>query len=454
MRRSLASDDAGFTLIEVVVAMIVFAIISTGFLFVLTSSLATTRDTRARVVAANLASQQIDLIRAAGDVFAVESDDFTTTLNGDTFRVVVRWNWHTSTGASASCEAGAAVGALEYKQVTVDVSWETARNGTQHVMSDTLFTPTTKINDQSLGTVLVGVTDSAGEPVSGATVSLSPAGVAAVTTDSEGCAYLLKVPVNDYTVSVSKSGYIGVNQLTAPTATVSVVAGSSSRVSFSYDAAATYNITYAGNYTGSKVLPTNLTTTFLSTYGTSAVTDTAATNPKSITRFPFSSGYNILAGGFADTPDVAATSCLAPDPGHWAAGTDAAGASRLAGERPGAVGVAAGASDVASVPMGVVQVTGLPSSAKKYVTAVYVGGGAGDPGCTLTTAPKYTFGELAKTTTSTTIALPYGTYKLYYGTSSGATTTQLTSGITAAASAIVSGTGTNTVVVLDPRVAG
>ena len=62
----------GFTLIEVVVAMLVFAIIATGFLMTLTAGLVTTRDTRTRIVAANLASQQIDLIRSQ-DVFDVTS---------------------------------------------------------------------------------------------------------------------------------------------------------------------------------------------------------------------------------------------------------------------------------------------------------------------------------------------------------------------------------------------
>ena len=49
--------ESGFTLVEVIVAMGILMIVMTGFLYTITSSLSITRDTRTRVVAANLASQ-------------------------------------------------------------------------------------------------------------------------------------------------------------------------------------------------------------------------------------------------------------------------------------------------------------------------------------------------------------------------------------------------------------
>ncbi len=295
---SARNEDAGFTLIEVVVAMLVFAIIATGFLYVMTSGLVQTRDTRARVVAANLAAQEIDLVRSAGSVLDVTNATYTKTLNGDTFHVTVSWSWATSTGGSATCEAGAATGALTYKRVTVEVTWDNMPPGGRPVYSDTAFTPRSKLNDPERGTILVGVIDAAGVGVSGVTVSLpSSSGVAAVTTDSDGCAYLLKVPpAESYTVTASKSGYISDQQVSAPTATVPVTAGTTSRASFSLDRAATFPLTYANNVAGAKSLPDNLTTTFISTYGNFQATSTTTANPKSFTRFPLSSGYSIVAG--------------------------------------------------------------------------------------------------------------------------------------------------------------
>ncbi len=450
MRARLRTSDAGFTLIEVVVAMVVFAVVMTGFLYVVAAGLSATRDTRARVVAANLASQQIDLVRAAANVFDVTHDNYsyTTSLNGDTFHVDVSAPWHSTSGDTASCEAGAATGSLSYKKVTVTVTWDNMRDGAQPVYSDTSLTPSTKINDPNLGTILVGVVDAAGTGVSGATVSLTPAnGIAAVTTDSDGCAYLLKVPADTYTVSVSKSGYINEQQIATPkAATVEVTGGSSSRLSFAYDRAITLNATYTwSGVTGTVNLPTNLTTTFLSTYGNHRVATTTAANPKSFSLYPISSGYSVVAGAYVETPESPSTSCLAPDPGQWEE------TPTLVGHRADPVAGTPGSTVAASVPMGVVRFSSANGTGN-YLTAVYVGGGAGDPGCPA--GMTYRFSNVISSSNGATVALPFGTWKLYRGSAAGSTTTQITGGtITPLTTGSKTGTGSDTVVTLDPRVA-
>lgn len=443
---SARNEDSGFTLVEVVVAMLVFAIIVTGFLYVMTSGLVQNRDTRARVVAANLAAQQIDLARAAESVLDVRNETHTTTLNGDTFHVTTSWSWATSTGGSATCEAGAATGALTYKRVTVEVTWDNMPAGARPVYSDTSFAPRSKLNDPERGTILVGVVDSAGVGVSGVTVSLpSSSGVAAVTTDSDGCAYLLKVPpAEDYTVTASKSGYISDQQVTAPTAVVPVTAGTTSRASFSLDKPTTFSLTYADNVAGAKSLPNNLTTTFISTYGNFQQATATTANPKSFTRFPIPSGYSIVAGAYAEAPENPTTSCLAPDPGQWLA------TATLAGARPAPVaGLAGGSAPATSVPMGVVQLSGANGTGT-YLKAVYAGSATGDattgdPGCGA--GMTYTFGNIVSSNAAT-IALPYGTWQLYRGTS-----TSQTSAVTSGVTAVTTGSVAAGVIVLDPRTA-
>lgn len=444
---SARNEDSGFTLVEVVVAMLVFAIIATGFLMTLTAGLVTTRDTRTRIVAANLASQQIDLIRSQ-DVFDVTSSTRDITLNGDTFHVDVESTWATASGATASCDTTGSTDALAYRQVTVEVTWDNMAAGSRPVYSDTSLAPSSKINDPSRGTVLVSVIDSAGVGVSGATVSLSPSnGVAAVTTDSDGCAYLLKVPpATSYTVGVSKSNYVNEQHLASPTATVTVSAGSTSQASFAYDKATTFRLTYANNVSGPVSLPTNLTTTAMSTYGNSQLPPTTG-NPETFSLYPIASGYSLVAGGYAPPAEDVTKTCLAPDPGEWLE------APPLVGKRPDAVAGAPGGTVNASVAMGVVRLTGLTGTTNPYLTAVYAGGGAGDPGCGYSPKPTYTFANGTISSGTATIALPYGTWKLYRGSSSGSLGTQLKSGITPATTGAVTGTGAATVVTLDPRVA-
>ncbi|WEG10124.1 carboxypeptidase-like regulatory domain-containing protein [Microbacterium horticulturae] len=432
-----------------VVAMLIFAIVMTGFLYTVTASLVTTRDTRARVVAANLAAQQIDLARSAASVFSVNNHTLDPiSLNGDTFHVSVKTSWVTDSGSTASCEAGEASGSLSYKQVTVEVTWDNMRDGAQPVRSDTAITPKTKINNPTLGTVLVGVVNAAGTAVSGATVSLSPSnGVASVATDSDGCAYLLKVPADTYTVTASKSGYIAFSnglQTESPTATVPVTAGSSSRISFAMDQAATFMASYAPDASNDPDIPKNLTTTFLSTYGNFSLTATSSNTPQSYLLYPFSSGYSVIAGAYVESgADSSVPSCLAPDPSQWIA------ADGTVGARPAPVGGIPGSTVDVSVPMGVVSFSSANSGDRRgrdnYLTAVYVGTGDGDPGCQKGMA--YSFEDVISSN-SATIALPYGTWELYRGKAVGSKETLIRSGNFTVRTG---GSAANGVIVLDPR---
>lgn len=438
MRIPARSDEGGFTLVEVVVAMLIFAMISTGFLYVLTSGLSMSRDTRARVVAANLASQQIDLERARASVFEVKNSTRTVMLNGDTFHVKVKAAWSFNSGASATCQAGTAAGSISYREISVEVTWDNMGSSAP-VFSDSAMTPRTKINDPALGTVLVGVIDAAGAGVEDATVTLDPAGAAAVKTDSEGCAYLLKVPPGSYKVTVSKAGFVSELHVSTPSLPVEVSAGGSSQLSFAYDKATRFTTSYGTAGT----LPTNLTTSLISSYGTAQNTATSAANPRSIDAYPISSGYSILAGTYAETPESPDTSCLAPDPGAWPADGE------RVGTRPAPVAGLPGATVAATVPMGTVKLSS-PNGSGAYVTAVYVGGGPGDPGCaaaiTTPALQTYRFGSVLPAGTAT-LALPFGTWDLYRGSSAGARTTRITSGI----SVDSGGSVTDGHVLLDPR---
>ena len=78
----------GFTLIEVVVALLVFAILSTGIVAGATTVIRMTDDNRARITAANLASQDLDVVRAIGDPFSIEDTDGYSSIDGRSYRVI------------------------------------------------------------------------------------------------------------------------------------------------------------------------------------------------------------------------------------------------------------------------------------------------------------------------------------------------------------------------------
>ena len=309
MREALrrADRESGMSLIEVIAAMLIFAIISVGVVYGMLGVISQTRDTRSRAVAANLASQEIDLVRDAADLFALVDKVTSYNLNGDTFTVARTTQWVSDPGLDFVCGAGG--GTLKYKRVNVRVTWHQMGAGVSPVQSDTVVNPAQKINDPTKGTILVSTLGANGTGSGGITVSAVPAtppdGATALTTtpaltDSQGCTYILKVTPGNYNVTVTKSGYIDQDQTaTTATRTVGVAAGSSASVSFAFDKAATFNATYGSGYApvaGEVVrVPADITTSFGSTHSPSgAFLRTPAVSSgltKPFALFPFDSGY-------------------------------------------------------------------------------------------------------------------------------------------------------------------
>lgn len=64
MRRSAGADDAGFTLIEVIVAMVIVALVMTSLSYAVVGSLKTIQQARQRQTATALATQQLERLRA------------------------------------------------------------------------------------------------------------------------------------------------------------------------------------------------------------------------------------------------------------------------------------------------------------------------------------------------------------------------------------------------------
>ena len=410
--RAVVDGDrqAGLTLVEVIVAMMVFAIISVGVAFSITNALVLTRESRARAIASNLAAQDIDLVRATTNVFKVDKATSVKTVSGITFTVTRTVDWVDSTASVTDCGTG--TGTLQYKAVTVRVKYDGQRTSTADVVNETLLAPGDRINDPLLGTIVVQVTGASGSGTPGVAVSISPAaspnGAAApgtpAPTDGQGCAYALRVAPGNYDVSISKPNNVDLKRVAAPVTTpVVVTAGASASAAFTFDEVGTYTMNYASNYPGAKdvLLPSNLDTSFISTLTGVVTLPTAANNPAKL--FPV--GYTVVAGGYVapvknDAGKVTNSPCVDVDPASWAP-------TPGNGIAPASVPVAAlpGGSAKVDVPMGVVRLPKLGPSTTVMATSVSTTAN-GDPGCA--TSRSYTF----TTAGDRDVALPFGTWKL------------------------------------------
>jgi len=419
-RLARPDDERGMSLVEVIVAMFIFAIISSGIIYAMSSVLVLTRDSRARQVAANLAAEEIDLVRDSADLFALLDADRVETLNGDKFTVHRATQWVTDPAQEIVCGAGGS-SALRYKRVNVTVTWENMRTGTDPVRSDTLVQPNDKINDPAKGTLLVSVLGATGTGSSGVTVTATPGSpangatpltTAPANTDAQGCTYILKVNPGNYDVKVSRPGYVDSAQKTTSVQSIGVAAGESAAVSFQYDKQGTFDVTYAAGYTPAPAetlrVPAVPTTSFVSTYGVFTATPaSSAGRTRSIQLHPFASGYDVFAG-----------TCAAADPAAWPEGTDDLG-QVITAERIAGVSATPGGNVAVEVPMGVVKLELGPQGATRYLRAVSAHAPAtGDPGCD--SSVEYSFGAASgysiPANGSLTVALPYGSWRLFSGT--------------------------------------
>lgn len=431
IRTALGFDrdaEEGMTLVEVIVAMLVFSIITVGAVVSIGTVLTMTSDSRAREVAANLAAQDVDAARSTPDVFDVQATKapIVTTQNGTTFSLSRKVNWVSTTGISSQC--GAAGGTLLNKQVNVTVTWGTG-TPSQTVTTNTLLAPNSKINDPDFGTILVTVASGVGlGATSGVSVTITPdstvAGNTAVAlgaqpdaTDNNGCAFALKVSPGSYTVTLSppQGQYRDQAQAANPVQSVSVGAGGSASAIFAYDPAAAYTMTYAANYKGAATLPSNLATTWLSNLPTYTTSTPAATQYLS----PNTSGYTAIVGQYA--PATAAQSCVDLDPSAWPKASD--GAIGTANPLLPASSGATAKTDVSptmpqgALPMGVVKVA-VASSVRivNVVTAAVPMGD--DPGCKIPQSYTYAVTPAASGGKYyVTLAVPFGTWTLTTQTS-------------------------------------
>ncbi len=425
-RLAAAQSDEGISLVEVIVAMMVFAIIALGVGYSALTILKMTDDSRSRQVASNLATSELDLARAAEDPFKIVNGTRVTEVSGTTYRLTRKTEWVDSTGADVGCGSG--TGVQQSKRVNVTVTWDTMLNTTAPVRSDTLISPDERINDPSLGTIRVSVLNAAGTGSPGVGVTITPTASGAAlaqqpdATNTDGCSFALKVAPGTYRVAIARAASVDTDQVANPSKSVVVTAGGSVAALFQYDYAATFTINYASNNTGAAPkLPTDLDTTYLSTYGL----DYDTGRKSQATLHPVPSGYTGMAGKYV-TPVPAqggnppVPGCLSVDPVAWKAGT-VNGVALANGVRADPVAAAPQGSATMNVPMGIMTVK-YTGAAYLFAVSSTAPAAALDPGCSL--APTYSFGQVLINGT-TTIALPYGTWTLYSSATAGGARTAI-----------------------------
>jgi len=423
-RRRLDSDDSGFTLVEVIVAITVFGMIITGALVGIATVMRVTSDNSARAQATNLAVSAIDAARieAQDNITGMGGRSDPVPVDGRTYTVKRTLDWQYTDGTTNRCTASATGGTAQllFLNVHIKVTWP-GMGSAAPVVQETVFSPSTNINDPTLGTILVQVQSITGSGgIAGIAAAIVPAPTSVVPgnkaaplattpdlTNSDGCTVAIKVTPGTYTVTLAGPGgaqYRDQDQAAAPTKTIVVREGQSSGAAFNYDPAIAVTMTYGSNGS-SPLLPTNLMTSFVSTYGTYKATGTPSTQYLS----PIPSGYVVYPGPYDSNVtkadgSVNPNSCLSTDPTMW---------PRAADGRTGKTPTPAVSKDqlAGSVSMGLVTLT--INKSDTILTAKTAAAAGDDPGCKI--GQTLAFSRTATGSSGTvdlTVALPYGTWTI------------------------------------------
>jgi prepilin-type N-terminal cleavage/methylation domain-containing protein len=386
------SDQRGFSLIELVVAVTVFAILSAGLALTIDGGLNLARNNRNRSIAANLASQEMDDVRQASFTsLPLGLVDRSESVDSVPYTVRRETEWTDNASTTGPCDSTNATPRV--LRVSVSVFWADMR-GVAPAKSSTILSPPVGSFDPLNGHIAVKVLGGSADPLPGVPITVTAGSfVRNLTTTSTGCAFFAFVPPSTYTVSLGAVGYV--DRQGSPTASqvTGVTSGATSSVAFDYDQAATLTLTMTSSGGGSfpSSVPVSVGNTGLAPTGSKAFAGTGALRTIG-NLFPYEDGYAAWAGDCADA-----------DP----EGKDGSGVAFWDGAtREAALETAPGGTATGTVTMPTVEVRygdTSSSSGTRDIVAVH----AADNGCP--SGRQYTVATLLGPG-STLVAIPYGTW--------------------------------------------
>jgi prepilin-type N-terminal cleavage/methylation domain-containing protein len=381
----------GFTVVELMISLAVFAIVIGAVSTSLSSALNTTRTNRDRSTAAHLASQEMDVIRST-DFATLPLGLVQSTVNVDAVPFTVRressWVGYSATSDPCTSATGSVPA---YMRVTVSVTWPDM-SGTRPVESQTVITPPVGSFSPTTGHTGVTVFDRDGAPAAGHVVRITGPVISSQTTTTDGCAFFAYLPPGAYTVGLDTLGYVDGQGNPTPSQPASVTVSNTTTIQFDYDQAATLDLTLAGRFGGTipPAIPVALGNTKLLPAGTKIFPGTG--NPRTIPGlFPYADGYQAWAGDCADAdpegqrpggagafyPGASRGAAHTVTPGQTTTGTVLMGTTRVIVQRrgpplPGATVVARHAPD-AGCPAGNLLTLGTTNLVGMLITAIPYG---------------------------------------------------------------------------------
>jgi type II secretory pathway pseudopilin PulG len=294
------SREAGFALIETIVAALLLVVVALAVFSSLDAATKTAGANKGRTVASALAEQDQERMRGLSITqLSNLRGQQTITVGGANYTVNSRADWvRDSANATESCTASGTQS--DYIRITSTVTSGVVGSATQPVTMQGLVSVPVGTFGPNQGTMTIKVIDRDGNPVPNMGVTASgPRALSDVTNDL-GCAVFGFIPTGTYTAQLNQTNWVDVARQQISTQDVTVAAGSVVTKTMQYDKAAKIDATFVDSAGGAvnTAGATKLRMTNPSVATGFPDTDIAAGQP-SVTvssLFPFNSAYVIYPG--------------------------------------------------------------------------------------------------------------------------------------------------------------
>ena len=312
--------EDGVTLMELMVAISILAVVMVGFAAGLVNALDLAGGNRNRVIAANILDERMSELRSLDFAMVeVQRGQTTETVErmGLDFQLEQDISWVDEQAAGNACDSpnpsAAGQNQPTYLRVELAVKWPRLADRGEAVESETIINPPVSAYDPYAGHITVKVSDRDAAPVSGVNVYVqdtTSGSQETLTTTSDGCAFFVGLGEGEYTVWVDRAGWVdrktGLQNPAdaSPPETVHVTPAVITPVEFNYDEAAFLDLTLQGRFGGTvpSAFPVTVANPTYGAIGEAGFPDLATLAADAL--YPFAGGYEVWAGACADAdPD-------------------------------------------------------------------------------------------------------------------------------------------------------
>ena len=234
IHRRIRDEQSGATLIEVLVSAVLVVMLAVGVLRGLDAANANSGNNKARSVAATLAQQDQERLRAyRAKELSNARETRTRTVAGVPYTVTSRAEWVSDASGTQSCNGSSA--RADYIKISSTVTWPQMYGARPVSMNSLVATPAGSFGSE--GSLGVQVLNRSGAGVAGVAVEVSGSRNVGGTTDAGGCVFFGFLPAGNYTVSFSKPGYVDANGVNQVVRTVGVEDETTQTLPIDYDLA-------------------------------------------------------------------------------------------------------------------------------------------------------------------------------------------------------------------------